>query len=354
MLKNSVSTRIKEELCEFRFKLFSLFNYFYNYNKIKNLKNKNKILYLMTPTHKNIGDAAIALGAFELFDKLYKDIEVMEFTDYEVQTNRYYIKAISNENDIIFLHGGGNLGDWYPAWELLREDMIRILKNRKVVLMPQTISFGNKDGMDWILKKAIKTYSKYPLYKFICRDKKSYEYAKNVLKAHNLFLMPDTALIMDRCNSSINEDKITFCLRQDIEKNRTTKLEDVITSSCLKYTNCLINTDTIYDKNITPDIRKQIVSSKINEFIGSKLVVTDRYHGVIFSYLAKCPCLVLGNKDSKVKEAMYYFKGLDYIIFVNDENDIEKAIDSLIHTSTEKSIDYFGKYFKENFINESE
>ena len=353
ILKRIIPTRIREELCEIKYRIISIIDLFSNRKKIVNLKKKKKIVYLMTPTHRNIGDAAIALGALELYRKVFINREIVEFTDYEVQTKRYYIKAITNKDDIVILHGGGNLGDWYPAWELLRQDIIRLFNGYKVILMPQTISFGNRKDTKWILKKAINTYHRYPLYRFICRDKKSYDFARDILKVVNLSLMPDSALILERIqNTDLRNDRITLCLRQDIEKNRTDNLDLLIWKTCEKYTNQIFTTDTIADTNISPEDRKSVVINKIQEFAGSKLVITDRYHGVIFSYLAKCPCLVLGNKDTKVKEAMIFFKDLNYINFVEDYSQIADNIEKMIGMPAEESIDYYERYFRGVFLDE--
>lgn len=353
-IKKLVPRQVVEELCEFRYKLNSAIHYVKNIKQSKELKNKHKIIYLMTPTHRNIGDAAIALGAFELYKRVFPDLEIIEFTDSQVQNQRYFIKTIVNNNDLVFLHGGGNLGDWYPAWELLRQDVIKLLKDKRVVLMPQTISFGNRKDCQWILKKAIRTYRKYELTKFICRDRKSKTFAREVLCVNNIGIMPDSALNIPRMSKGecVVGKKITLCLRQDIEKNRTDDFDSLIYSLSRKYARDVLITDTIACDNITPDIRKKIVMDKILELRGSDLVITDRYHGVIFSYLANCPCLVLANRDDKVKEAMYFFERLPYIKFLDNADDLEQTIQLLLSKDTSQTEDFFKMYFQEFFVNE--
>jgi len=39
----------------------------------------------------------------------------------------------------------------------------------------------------------------------------------------------------------------------------------------------------------------------LNDFSSSKLVVTDRLHGMVFAALAGTPCVVMGNCNYKVK-----------------------------------------------------
>lgn len=350
IIKKMVPMSVREELLDAFYFVSSGYKYLTN-NKLrkasKKLRKEKKILYLMTPTHVNIGDAAIAEGAYAFLNKEFPECKVIEFTDIDVQRDRVFIKSILSEKDIVLFHGGGNLGDWYPTWEIIRQNTILYFGKAKMFLMPQTVSFGNRQDAKWLMHRAKYVYSREKLQCLFCRDNKSYEYVKNVLKAKRICLAPDSALCLERKqNLRACSNKILLCLRQDIEKNRTDSDDASIKAVCLNKGYHIEITDTMASVDISRQNRQSVVQNKIREFEDSDLVITDRYHGVIFSYLAKVPCIVLPNKDDKVKESCFFFRELPYIKFANSINDIGILIDELIDLNTDKSIDFYYKYFK--------
>ena len=354
-MKRIIKHVLGEKNCELLFVwLFGFLSFFhYLFSKIEKqhiakLKNKKKILYLMTPSHTNIGDSAITIGTYEILKKSFPDIEVLEFYEIECLKKLSYIKRIVNKNDLVFLHGGGNLGDWYIRWELIRQKIIKALKGNSIIVLPQTISFENRKKTNWLLKRAKKTYSQESIKMFFARGSKSYDFAKDVLGVKTLKLTPDTALCIPRIgrNESFKK-KIGICLRNDIEKINNEELTGEIlrTASSIGYN--YVFTDTMNDKPIDSLNRLPVVYNKIIEFSNYDLVITDRYHGVIFSYLAHVPCLALPSKDKKVSDAIRFFKDLDYIKYCDNSNDIYPAILSLIGKDTSKNVDFYSLYFKE-------
>lgn len=55
-----------------------------------------------------------------------------------------------------------------------------------------------------------------------------------------------------------------------------------------------------------------------NNFKKSKVVVTDRLHGMIFCVITKTPCIALKSLDHKVVESYKWIKDLDYVELVDD------------------------------------
>lgn len=344
--KKLISPIIVETILLKIYSFQSFFYWLFHAKKAKRVRGESKILYLMTPTHSNIGDAAIALGAFDLFKKSFPKKNIIEFTDVECQKKLFYLKRIISKNDVVMLHGGGNLGDWYPAWELLREQLLKIARIARVILLPQTISFDNTKYSKAILKKAEKYYSKYPPSLFLCRDKKSFVFATKHFKNNNLKVAPDTALILNRTGANDKQPMIALlCLRNDIEKNRTKEFDKHIKKVCEEVGFNILTTDTIFNTGIQPKQREQIVNDKIHFFKQAGIVVTDRYHGVIFSYLAQVPCVVLANKDSKVEESMAFFNSLGYIKFCSNIDSFATIFHSLIGADTSQNEDFYERFF---------
>ena len=53
------------------------------------------------------------------------------------------------------------------------------------------------------------------------------------------------------------------------------------------------------EKSITGAYRESLVISKLKEFAECETVVTDRLHGMIFSYITSTPCLAVSNSTGK-------------------------------------------------------
>lgn len=61
----------------------------------------------------------------------------------------------------------------------------------------------------------------------------------------------------------------------------------------------------------------------------AKLVITDRYHGLIFSVITHTPVIVFKSFDTKISSGVKWFKDLEWVHYVdsNDLNNIFKIVD---------------------------
>lgn len=77
------------------------------------------------------------------------------------------------------------------------------------------------------------------------------------------------------------------------------------------------------DANILRDMRREIVTAELAKFAASQVVITDRLHGLIFSIIARTPCVVMSAFNQKISEFCEFFMDSDGVLF------IDKNIDSL-------------------------
>lgn len=96
--------------------------------------------------------------------------------------------------------------------------------------------------------------------------------------------------------------------------------------------------------------RNQIVQNKMNEISSYDLVITDRLHGMILSYINDTNCIVLNNNNGKV-ENLYndYLKECNYINFCEPE--INQILEMMNNVSISHEYIDFYKYF-DNMANE--
>lgn len=136
------------------------------------------VQYLDIPIHDNIGDQLIYLGTLRF-----------------LRENRISVSAISSaynysprkDRSILLLHGGGNLGDLYQHHELFREKIISENLHRRIIILPQSIYFQERDAFD----RAQRVMSSHHDLHICARDKRSLEIARR-LSRHTI-LMPDMA-----------------------------------------------------------------------------------------------------------------------------------------------------------------
>ena len=84
----------------------------------------------------------------------------------------------------------------------------------------------------------------------------------------------------------------------------------------------------MYEEDITREIRGYVVRNELMRYAKSRVVITDRLHGMIFSAITGTPCVVLSTFNHKLSD--YYdtfFKGSNAIFFIEKDIDrLESAI----------------------------
>lgn len=145
-------------------------------------------VYVDVPLYENIGDWLIAMGAWELLkDVPYECLGRLRWEDYEHTTIA--------PDTIIVLQGGGNFGDlWRGATEARNELIERYPKN-KVVILPQTITYTDKN----LLKQDAALYAKHANLHICARDEESYVIAKKYFGTNHVYMLPDTAIGLYPC-----------------------------------------------------------------------------------------------------------------------------------------------------------
>ena len=81
--------------------------------------------------------------------------------------------------------------------------------------------------------------------------------------------------------------------------------------------------DTHSETDVTKETRRDMIRSKMQEFAGAEIVVTDRLHGMVFSAITGTPCIVFSNYNHKVKGTYQWIRYLPYIRYAES---VEEAI----------------------------
>lgn len=106
---------------------------FIYYFRFAKYKNSRKIVYMLTPTHGNLGDQAIAYASYRYLEDNFEDYEIIEVNFKDTYRYAKVLKKILNKDDLIFLHGGGNMGNHYIHEEEARRFIIENFSDNRII-----------------------------------------------------------------------------------------------------------------------------------------------------------------------------------------------------------------------------
>ncbi|WP_180367560.1 polysaccharide pyruvyl transferase family protein, partial [Oenococcus oeni] len=148
----------------------------------------------------------------------------------------------------------------------------------------------------------------------IARDAQSYHRMQTTFDNQVLFT-PDMVLYFKASHYDFKRSGALFVLRHDGEKVVKDSLIDSM-KKMLDNNRPLKRTDTVLDtvKRITPINREKLFKEELELFAHQEIVITDRWHAMVFSVLTGTPCLLFGNSYGKGKHA--YFDWLEHINWI--------------------------------------
>ncbi len=300
-------------------------------------ENKSRrLVYFELPCFDNLGDHALAYTAEKLLLSFCEKNPKFQFYFVDGWSNSSAVSALKKviqPSDVIVCQGGGNFGSLYEFAEAFRKKIFTAFPGNRIVLMPQTCYFSEDEAGKKVLaedKKIIAACKDIVLY---ARDQRSFEYMKNNFDAQ-VRLSHDTVSLYDASEFSAKDrEGIIVCLRSDKEGKLSASQKKQIITGCEEKAEVFV-TDTCTNYDFGKDEREKILKDKWKLWGESKLVVTDRLHGMIFAIITKTPCIVIGNNHFKVYEAYRTFSDVSYLTFIDKLDELPDAIDKLLALNT--------------------
>ena len=291
----------------FYYKLRFLKDFIFQKNMPLKLSQNSKIWFLDSPSYENLGDQAIAYATTKFLKDTLSNYEIIEVTENNLIKYLSFLKDKIKKDDLIVLQGGGNLGDLYPRYEFLRRQVIKNFPNNKIIIFPQSVWFSNTNKGYKEQNISSKIYGKHRYLTICARDSKSYNLMKKIFPKNKTLLCPDMALYLTNLIQRETREGIGICLRDDLEKiSFNEKEKQFIQQIYEQYKKvCKITTFSCINMDITSNLRKNLVLDNLKEFSKYDVIITDRLHCVIFSYITNTPCMFFTSKTKKI-ENLYY------------------------------------------------
>ena len=286
-----------------------------------------KVYLFGTPTHTNIGDSAIVIAETVFLNKCGINFKhIKELTTNDINDCQVYLSHNINKNYLISCHGGGNMGNvWYNE-ELFRYKFMDALCENPTIIFPQTVYYTDDESGKKAIKATLPHYNNHKNLTIVAREKYSYDLIEGLYSTPKKLLTPDIVLSTTMQDYGIKAQERKGCLlvfRSDLEKAMDDSDRELIKSYLDSKRFDYRITDMHSDCQVNKMNRLECVRNKMQEFVSSELVITDRLHGMIFAAITETPCIVFSNNNYKVKGTYEWIKYLPYIRYVEN---IEQAI----------------------------
>ena len=272
--------------------------------------NNKRIFYFGMPEHANMGDLGQYYCVKKWLAENYREYSVVECVSSVVLDSDSgfdaFFRSVLKPDDLLVIHSGYNTNDLSTVSNKLNLYLIGNFKGNRIIVLPQTVFFKHEIN----LKKSSEVFNSHPRLVFMSRDEVSYEISRSMIPDGHVLMIPDivTTLIGTRQEESQRQG-IVLCHRHDGEQFYTDA-----DFECMK--NKLSSVDNVEIMDTTVDLPyKKIIKdlygammSIIGVFERSRIVITDRYHGMIYSLVSNTPVIVMKTTDHKVVEGYRILK----------------------------------------------
>ncbi len=306
-----------------------------------------KMVFLFgSPGHKNMGDQAQTYCIQKWLRENYPEYGIRIFT-LKQSTEKVFVvlRKFIRKNDILICHSGYHITDLYNE-RLPYMELAKRFKDHRIIVFPQTVFFNDSEK----LIENADVFNRHGNLLLMCRDKVSFDTATHYFTNCRLMLMPDivTSLI-GTFHFKYHREGVLFCMRNDKEAYYKPSEINILRKRFSECKTDITDTTLNLDVNYIIENREKILKEIFDEYAHYQVVITDRYHGTIFSLIAGTPVVVIGSTDHKLSSGVKWFPNdfADYVCFANNlEEAYAKASSILKDNKARKTLP---PYFKEKY-----
>lgn len=271
------------------------------------------------PDIRNCGDSAIWLGEMAYLRNFHG-----RRPDYVSRIHDFSREALERRapEGPIFIHGGGNFGDVWPAHQDFRELIMAQFPDRPIVQFPQSIHYNSAERLE-TTARAIARHKDFTL---LVRDRESLVLAERHFDCA-VKLCPDMAFSIGPIERASDPDlAVLAMLRADAEKAgdyelaeyATVPVEDWISESrrSVRLSKAIGTASAYLAARPDEAVLRRLDAAAHNRFrrgrrqlSRAQAIITDRLHVHIVSLLLGIPHAVMDNSYGKVRRFMAAFSG---------------------------------------------
>jgi len=304
-------------------------------NYCKATSGDKRVYLFFTPEHGNIGDHAIVVAERDFFKRFLPDFGIVEIPE---QIDRSVAALISLDvhsgKEVVAIHGGGWLGNlWFP-WDYVAKGYLEAFPDKRIVMFPNTFFFEKKGDWEKEIEMSRDAYLKHKDLHVFIRDK-SVDFTREKIMPtarERVYSVPDIVLSLDRSEPKFERKGVLLCFRADKEKVVPAETFDAIEKNLRSRGESCSRTDTVVPYGVPAFMREIEVEKKFDEFRRSRLVITDRLHGMIFATITGTPCIAVNNISKKVQGVweLWLRERFPYVKFVENADEIPALLDEML------------------------
>jgi len=299
-----------------------------------------KLVMINTPSHDNLGDHAIAY-AEQLWAARLDSFHYIEISGELYRQCRPIIRRFVTGDDVIAISGGGFLGTLWPSEEELALQVIADFPENKIRIFPQTVFFSEDETGRQALEQAYDVLKSHKALVIFTRESFSYHFMETQMPQCRTVLACDMALYLfmgslcrtlglawetgadaEENRDNGNRGGILLCLKQDRESELSSDGRERLGRMLSGIGKTVSVTDMLLEHEISAGDREREIRKKIAEFEMYETVVTDRFHGIVFSLLARTRCIVLGGVSYKNKGLCEMLSDVGGVTFARDLEEV--------------------------------
>lgn len=286
--------------------------------KMAQFDNPNKkIVIALAANYGNLGDVAITYAQKQFLKKNFPEYDVIEFEISNTFTGMKSLKQYIRQDDMITIVGGGNLGDLYDDIEFARQFIIRNFPKNKIVIFPQTIVFSKTLSGRLRLLWAKAIYNSHKDLTLFVREQFSFEQYRSVFR--RIEKAPDIVMSMDYAEpEGVERDGITVCFRDDKENGVDMVVKDRLVSEIQRNYPVQMKDTHVGNQNNLQKLYAEL-HNLISIFQKSRVVITDRLHGMILSYITHTPCVALCGGNKKILGCYQWIAESNYVRLIESD-----------------------------------
>ena len=304
-----------------------------------------RVILVAEPTHPNLGDQAQLMCTERWIGKTFPNRSIvhlgMLFTPFDNSMKNHVmgypvikillLKLFIRKTDIFIGHSGYYFVDHHQGWFAYLSILEKFCN--RLIILPQTINFHTP----LVKQRVMRVFSNRSNLLLLCRDEVSYKKAQEMFQNTKILLYPDivTSLIGNRAYNKKREG-ILFCMRDDIEAFYKPQDIDDLMKKFGGIRMEKIDTTISASPKEMQKCRDALIGDMIEKISTYKVVITDRYHGTIFSAIASTPVIVINSADHKLSSGVKWFpKDVfgDAVQFAHSLDDAYSKIMEILYTN---------------------
>lgn len=325
-------------------------------NELRINDNKKNIYFFSVPLHSNLGDQAQYFCWLKLFKQYYPEYNIISLparttTDEALEL----IKEQLTPDDKLFIHSGYLIYDPHPELPFICK-VINAFHNHHITILPQTINLISEKKK----QEVSACFNAHPNLTIISRDKVSLQKAHHLFPNCSRLLWPDvvTSLIgnPDFQYNDSKRDGIMFCIRNDGEKYYSEEQIIELKNRFHEIKTVEIDTTISLSKRDWDSKRESLIRNVIATFAKYQLIITDRYHGTIFSQIANTPVIVLSSTDHKLISGVEWFPKEYFgenVFWANNLDEVYNLVKKILDRNRKGHIIKNPSWFNDTFFSKN-